>query len=81
MIGCSVGDGSQKSDSSSTNKKLCANIIEEKMKERKRSSQDNFDIDKVDNAGFKMDYVARTIQGESIISEIELDDISSKVEC
>uniref|UniRef100_A0A0V0GRI8 Putative ovule protein n=1 Tax=Solanum chacoense TaxID=4108 RepID=A0A0V0GRI8_SOLCH len=47
----------------------------------KRSSiWDNFDIEKVVNAGFKLEYVAPSNTGKSVYVEIELNDISSEIE-
>lgn len=79
-LGMVLDTGSQRSDPLSTGKKSWVNIIEKEMSKKKGSVQDNFDIEKVVNEGFKLDYVAPTMQGGSIINEIELDDISSKGE-
>ncbi|MCD7467480.1 hypothetical protein HAX54_004934 [Datura stramonium] len=47
--------------------------------EKKTSIWDNFDISKVSNAGFKLDFVAPDKHGEIPICEIALEDISSEV--
>lgn len=50
------------------------------MAEEQGLVSDSFDIDKVVNAGFKLEYIAPTTQNESINHEIKLEDISLKVE-
>lgn len=46
---------------------------------KRNSVWDNFDITKITNAGFKLEYVAPEIHGETPVIDIELDDISSEI--
>lgn len=46
----------------------------------KASIWDNFDISKISNAGFKLEYVNPETHGESLIGEIVLDDINTEIE-
>ncbi|XP_060183323.1 uncharacterized protein LOC132613322 [Lycium barbarum] len=45
----------------------------------KGSIWDNFDISKISNAGFKLDFVSPLKEGESHVCEIEIEDITSKI--
>ncbi|KAM3266715.1 hypothetical protein P3L10_003710 [Capsicum annuum] len=47
---------------------------------RTKSIWDNFDIGKVVNVGFKLEYVALTKQGNALFIEIGIEDISTAVE-
>lgn len=47
--------------------------------EKKSSIWDNFDIGKISNAGFKLDYTSPNKQSESTVCEIEIEDISSEI--
>ncbi|KAG5619842.1 hypothetical protein H5410_005060 [Solanum commersonii] len=73
-------DGTE--EPSNSGRKSWADEVEEMMEEPvKRSSiWDNFDIEKVVNAGFKLEYVAPSNTGKSVYVEIELNDISSEIE-
>lgn len=53
---------------------------EQEVPEGKNLVWDNFDITKVSNAGFKLEYVPPSKHGEANIVEIEPDDIKSEVE-
>ncbi|XP_019237195.1 PREDICTED: uncharacterized protein LOC109217410 [Nicotiana attenuata] len=63
-------------------RKSWADEVEEVTeKQRKKSSVwDNFDIAKISNAGYKLEYVQPRKIGENQIIEIEVDDTSSEVE-
>lgn len=50
------------------------------MQKQKKSVWEDFDLSKISNAGFKLEYVAPKTHGESPIVEIELDHISSEIE-
>ncbi|XP_070051743.1 uncharacterized protein [Nicotiana tomentosiformis] len=50
------------------------------MQKQKKSVWEDFDLSKISNARFKLEYVAPKTHGESPIVEIELDDISSEIE-
>nr|XP_016478301.1 PREDICTED: uncharacterized protein LOC107799673 [Nicotiana tabacum] len=41
---------------------------------------DNFDIGKITNAGFKLEYVRPEIEGDKLIEEIDAEDIESEIE-
>lgn len=46
----------------------------------KRSSiWDKFDVSKISNVGFKLDYVASAMHGEVPVCEIKIDDISTEI--
>lgn len=47
--------------------------------EKKSSVWDNFDIGKIANAGFKLEFVASKVHGESTICETEIDDITDEI--
>lgn len=49
-------------------------------KEQRGLIWDSFDIGKIVNVGFKLEYVAHTTFGATLNIEIELEDISSEVE-
>lgn len=53
--------------------------VEAEIPISKASIWDKFDISKVLNAGFKLDYVAPEMQGETPITVIELGDTESKI--
>lgn len=46
---------------------------ERTVPKKKQSIWDNFDISKVSNAGFKLEYVAPTLPADSTIVDIELE--------
>lgn len=75
-------DASGKSKPTSSRRKSWAEAVAKElgMPELKRSLWDNFDIAKVVNAGFKLDYVAPTTLGESSFVEIELEDSTFEIE-
>lgn len=57
-----------------------ADIVEETTEITKRASVwDNFDITKVSNARFKLEFVTPDKKGEASICEIELEDISTEI--
>ncbi|KAF3645867.1 hypothetical protein FXO38_19434 [Capsicum annuum] len=60
--------------------KSCANEVEEKtmQSETAHSIWDRFEISKVWNAGFKLDYVSPMKQGEKTIIDIDFEDIESE---
>ncbi|WMV51956.1 hypothetical protein MTR67_045341 [Solanum verrucosum] len=64
---------------SSSGAKSWADQVEAEIPISKASIWDNFDISKVSNAGFKLDYVAPEMQGEIPITVIELGDIESEI--
>ncbi|XP_060183185.1 uncharacterized protein LOC132613154 [Lycium barbarum] len=68
--------------SSSKSKQPWADEVEEEARasEKKNSIWDNFDIGKMVNAGFKLEYVAPTTRGECSTVEIEVEDITSELE-
>lgn len=47
--------------------------------EKKSSIWDNFDVGKISNVGFKLDYVSPMKQGESAVCEVEIEEISSEI--
>ncbi|KAH0669885.1 hypothetical protein KY289_024378 [Solanum tuberosum] len=62
--------------------KSWADVVEEEEKRvpaRKASIWDDFDISKVSNVGFKLQYVALMSYDTSNIVEIEMEDISSEI--
>ncbi|XP_060202744.1 uncharacterized protein LOC132631162 [Lycium barbarum] len=63
-------------------KKSWADVVEEEVVSPvKRSSiWDNFDITNVTNAGYKLEYIAPDMEGESPMTEINSNDISSEIE-
>ncbi|KAH0735031.1 hypothetical protein KY285_010738 [Solanum tuberosum] len=64
---------------SGNNKKSWADEVEDEANElgKKKSIWDDFDIAKLANAGYKLEYVTRTKKGE--IVEIEMEDIRSEI--
>lgn len=66
----------------STGRRSWTEEVEEMINvaEKKSSILDNFDVGKVVNVEFKLEYVAPSIQGKAAYVEIELDDISSEIE-
>lgn len=70
-----------RNESTSKGRKSWADQVEEEESiEKKTSVWDNFDITKISNAGFKLEYVSSIVQGDSNIVELELEDIESEVE-
>lgn len=68
-------------DEGSNRRKSWADKVEEEEKSRvKPTIWDSFDISKISNAGFKLEYVPSTKQGEDSIIAIELDNFASKIE-
>lgn len=63
--------------SSSNNKQSWADEVEEEeeLMKSKRSIWDDFNISKLANAGYKLDYVAPSKSGAQQVMEIGLDDI------
>ncbi|KAH0706236.1 hypothetical protein KY289_011312 [Solanum tuberosum] len=63
---------------SGNNKKSWADEVEDEANElgKKKSIWDDFDIAKLANAGYKLEYVTRTKKGE--IVEIEMEDIRKR---
>ncbi|PHU14690.1 hypothetical protein BC332_15895 [Capsicum chinense] len=55
-------------------------VEKEEETERKTSIWDNFDISKVSNAGFKLEFVSPLKAGEDKVREIDVDDISTELE-
>uniref|UniRef100_A0A0V0HUD6 Putative ovule protein n=1 Tax=Solanum chacoense TaxID=4108 RepID=A0A0V0HUD6_SOLCH len=47
--------------------------------QRRPSIWENFDINKVSNAGFQLEFVALEIHGKSAVCEIGIEDISSEI--
>ncbi|KAK6803332.1 hypothetical protein RDI58_001116 [Solanum bulbocastanum] len=64
---------------SSSGAKSLADQVEVEIPISKASIWDSFDISKVSNTGFKLDYVAPEMQGETPITVIELRDIESEI--
>ncbi|KAH0723425.1 hypothetical protein KY285_005978 [Solanum tuberosum] len=66
---------------SSSGKQSWADEVEEEVasKGRQKSIWDDFDIAKLSNAGYKLEYVAPSKDGEEQLVEIELDDIRSEI--
>ncbi|MCD7447783.1 hypothetical protein HAX54_034768 [Datura stramonium] len=57
-----------------------ADEVERQQNMKKVSVWDKFDIAKMSNAGFKLEFVEPTKHGESSICAIEIDDISTEIE-
>lgn len=70
-----------KSSSLIGGRKSWADEVEEELQSRlpKESIYDKFDITKINKAGFKLEYVAPLVQGETSITAIELEDITSEI--
>ncbi|KAH0696218.1 hypothetical protein KY290_013576 [Solanum tuberosum] len=67
---------------STSGTKSWADVVEEEVKSipvRKVSIWDDFDISKVSNTGFKLEYVEPTSYDSSAIVDIDLEDISSEI--
>ncbi|XP_009610495.1 uncharacterized protein [Nicotiana tomentosiformis] len=71
-----------KSSSPIGGRKSWADEVEEELQSLppKESIWDKFDITKINKAGFKLEYVAPLVQGETSITAIELEDITSEIE-
>lgn len=62
-------------------KSWAGEVYEELGQQGKKSSiWDEFDIAKLSNAGFKLEYVSPKVQGESQVGAIELEDITSEID-
>lgn len=48
--------------------------------EKKKFVWDNFDIGKISNAGFKLEFISPKVHGDATMCEIEIEDISSEIE-
>ncbi|KAG5598925.1 hypothetical protein H5410_030295 [Solanum commersonii] len=58
----------------------CTNDIEALAEEADKAFiWDNFDIGKLATAGFKLEYVSLLIQSDSVVCEIEDEDISTEI--
>ncbi|XP_070006789.1 uncharacterized protein [Nicotiana sylvestris] len=77
-----VQSGNKKQSPSSSGTKSWADQVEEELEQPTKQSSiwENFDISKLSNTRFKLEYVAPTVQGESSIVDIELEDIASEIE-
>lgn len=61
---------------------LAYEVEEELGLSKKRTSiWDEFDIAKLSNAEFKLEFVPPKVQGEPRVGSIELEDITSEIEC
>ncbi|XP_016503545.2 uncharacterized protein LOC107821624 [Nicotiana tabacum] len=49
-------------------------------KEKKKSVWDNFDIGKISNAGYKVEFISPKVHGDATVCEIEIEDIRSEIE-
>lgn len=79
---CWLDGSTQIAEPSSSSWKSWTDIVKEEVtaSAKKEAIWDNFEVTKVVNAGFKLDYVKQTKQGENQCIEIGLDDISSEIE-